>query len=119
MSWSEFTGMTLDNEHVQLRPLAAADREPLREIAMDADIWRYFITRVETDEDFDAFFDAALADQRAGGGWSTTSPTRPSGARAGSMSLAICPNRTDGWRSAGPGWARRSAARASTGGRSS
>jgi RimJ/RimL family protein N-acetyltransferase len=87
MSWSEFTGMTLDNAHVQLRPLLAADREPLREIAMDADIWRYFITRVETDEDFDTFFDAALADQRAGRRVVYHITDKAVGRTAGSMSL--------------------------------
>jgi RimJ/RimL family protein N-acetyltransferase len=87
MSWSEFTGMTLDNEHVQLRPLLAADREPLREIAMDADIWRYFITRIETDEDFDTFFDAALADQRAGRRVVYHITDKALGRTAGSMSL--------------------------------
>jgi RimJ/RimL family protein N-acetyltransferase len=87
MSWSEFTGMTLDNDYVQLRPLLAADREPLREIAMDADIWRYFIIRVETDEDSDTFFDAALADQRAGSRVVYHITDKALGRTAGSMSL--------------------------------
>jgi RimJ/RimL family protein N-acetyltransferase len=87
MSWSDFTGMTLDNDHVQLRPLLAADRESLREIALDADIWRYFIVRVETDEDFDAFFDAALADQKAGRRVVYHITDKTVGRTAGSMSL--------------------------------
>jgi RimJ/RimL family protein N-acetyltransferase len=66
MGWSELAATKLENEHVLLRPVCESDREPLRAIALDPQIWRYFIFRIETDEEFDAFFDAGLADAEAG-----------------------------------------------------
>src|SRR5256885_14260239 len=66
MGWAELAATTLENEHVRLRPFVEADRESLRPLAMDPEIWRYFVIRVETDADFDAFFDTALADLAAG-----------------------------------------------------
>lgn len=58
--------MRLENEYVLLRPVEASDRKLWHAIAMDPRIWRYFVARVETDADFDAFFDAALSDTEAG-----------------------------------------------------
>ena len=66
MSWADIAATRLENEYVLLRPVRAADRASLHAIAMDSQIWRYFVARVETDSDFDAFFDAGLADQEAG-----------------------------------------------------
>src|SRR5262245_3778032 len=66
MTWVDLARTTLENEHALLRPITPGDRESLRSIAMDPSIWRYFVTLIETDDDFDAFFDAALADQDAG-----------------------------------------------------
>lgn len=57
---------SLENEHVLLRPIRPEDRASLHAIAMDPEIWRYFIIRMETDADFDAFFDISIADQQAG-----------------------------------------------------
>jgi len=56
----------LENDQVLLRPIEPGDREAQRAIALDESIWRYFITAIRTEADFDAFFDAALADQEAG-----------------------------------------------------
>ncbi|RSM56229.1 GNAT family N-acetyltransferase [Amycolatopsis sp. WAC 01376] len=66
MSWLELAATTLDNEYVLLRPIVAEDRAAVRSIAMDPDIWRFFVSRVETDADFEAFFDATLADHTDG-----------------------------------------------------
>ncbi|MET7301484.1 GNAT family protein [Embleya sp. NPDC005575] len=66
MGWVETASTTLENEHVLLRPIAPQDREGLRKQAMDLEIWRYFVQIIATDAEFDAFFDAALADQAAG-----------------------------------------------------
>lgn len=65
-AWSEIASTVLANEHAELHPVGEADREPLRKIAFDARIWTYFVAQVETDADFDAFFDTMLADQAAG-----------------------------------------------------
>lgn len=66
MAWAELAATRLENEHVLLRPIEPADRASLHALAMDREIWRYFVTLIETDADFDAFFDAALADLAAG-----------------------------------------------------
>ncbi|WP_326851784.1 GNAT family protein [Actinocrinis sp.] len=58
--------MLLENEHVELHPISQDDREPIRKIAFDHRIWTYFVSRVETDADFEKFFDAMLADQGSG-----------------------------------------------------
>jgi RimJ/RimL family protein N-acetyltransferase len=65
-AWSQNASALLENEHVELHPIAEGDREPLRRIAFDSRIWKYFVSRVENDGDFDGFFDAMLADQAAG-----------------------------------------------------
>jgi RimJ/RimL family protein N-acetyltransferase len=66
VSWIETATTTLENEHALLRPVTETDREPLRAIALDPQIWRYFVMRVSTDAEFDAFFDLGLADANAG-----------------------------------------------------
>jgi RimJ/RimL family protein N-acetyltransferase len=87
MNWADIAATTLENEHVLLRPVREADRAPLREIAMDPQIWRYFVIRVDTDTDFDAFFDAGLADQETGRGIVYYIGEKSSGRAAGSMSF--------------------------------
>ena len=87
MTWAQLATTTLENPHVRLRPVTADDREPLRAIAMDPDIWRYFVTSVGTDAEFDAFFDAGLADQAAGRRAVYHITDKASGATAGSMSF--------------------------------
>jgi RimJ/RimL family protein N-acetyltransferase len=87
MAWFDLANATLENEHVQLHPAAEADREELRPLAKDPDIWRYFITLVETDADFDAFFDATLADLAAGTRVPYVIVDRSLDRTAGSMSL--------------------------------
>jgi RimJ/RimL family protein N-acetyltransferase len=66
MGWSEVAGARLENEHVVLRPVREQDRESLRAIALEPQIWRYFVMRIADDGDFDAFFDLGLADAAAG-----------------------------------------------------
>lgn len=87
MSWFDIAGATLENEHVRLWPVAETDREALRPLAKDPDIWRYFVTLVRDDADFDAFFDATLADLAAGARVPFVIEDRQLGAAAGSMSM--------------------------------
>jgi RimJ/RimL family protein N-acetyltransferase len=87
MSWADIAATTLDNEHVLLRPVRESDRAGLREIAMDPEIWRYFVIRIDTDADFDAFFNAGLADQDAGRRIVYHIADKSSGRAAGSMSF--------------------------------
>jgi RimJ/RimL family protein N-acetyltransferase len=86
MAWAQTAAVRLENEHVLLSPFTPGDRSPLREIAMAPDIWRYFVTRIETPADFDAFFDSALEDQAAGRRISFCITDKHSGRAAGSMS---------------------------------
>jgi RimJ/RimL family protein N-acetyltransferase len=87
MGWADIAGTRLENEHVVLRPVRAEDRESLRAIAMDPEIWRYFVVRIENDADFDAFFDGGLADADAGLRVVYHITDKRSGRAAGSMSF--------------------------------
>ncbi|WP_448317495.1 GNAT family N-acetyltransferase [Streptomyces sp. CO7] len=86
MSWIDVAPAVLENEHVLLRPVTEADREGVRAVAMDQDIWRYFVSLVETDADFETFFAACLADQAAGRRVVFVIVDKESGRIAGSMS---------------------------------
>ncbi|MFC9251162.1 GNAT family N-acetyltransferase [Amycolatopsis thailandensis] len=85
--WVDAARTELSDEHVLLRPIAETDREPLRTQALDPAIWRYFVQLIETDEQFDAFFDAAVADQANGERVVYVITDRSSGLIAGSMSF--------------------------------
>jgi RimJ/RimL family protein N-acetyltransferase len=87
MSWAEIAATSLENEHVLLRPVRPQDRDSLRAIALDPLIWRYFVVRIETAADFDAFFDSGLADQAAGLRVAYHITDKRSGQAAGSMSI--------------------------------
>jgi RimJ/RimL family protein N-acetyltransferase len=87
MSWAQIAAVPLENEHVLLRPVRPEDREQLRAMAMNPEIWRYFPIRIATDADFDAFFDSGLNDLQAGIRVAYTISDRPSGQAAGSMSV--------------------------------
>ena len=65
-AWAQIAATPLENEHVLLRPVRPEDRASWHAIAMDPAIWRYFVLRIDTDADFDAYFDLGLADQAAG-----------------------------------------------------
>ncbi|WP_285567260.1 GNAT family N-acetyltransferase [Streptomyces sp. NBC_01463] len=84
--WWDTATTTLENEDVRLRPIEAGDRDGLHAIAMDPHIWRYFVSRVDDDEDFHAFFDATLEDHRAGRRAVFVITDKQSGRIAGSMS---------------------------------
>jgi RimJ/RimL family protein N-acetyltransferase len=87
MSWADIAATTLENERVLLRPVGEDDRASLREIALDPEIWRYFVVRIETGADFDEFFDAGIADQEAGRRVVYHVTDKDAGRAAGSMSF--------------------------------
>jgi RimJ/RimL family protein N-acetyltransferase len=87
MGWAQLAATTLENDRVLLRPIVAEDRASLRALAMDPEIWRYFVTMIETEADFDAFFDAAIADQEAGRRVAYHITDKRTGRAAGSMSF--------------------------------
>lgn len=87
MAWADLADTTLENEHVALRPVAPEDREGLCAIALDPDIWRHFVVRIETAADFDAFLDQAFADRAAGLRVAYRITDKSTGLPAGSMSF--------------------------------
>jgi RimJ/RimL family protein N-acetyltransferase len=87
VSWTETAAATLDNEHVRLRPITPEDRRALHGIAMDPEIWRYFVSLVTTDADYEAYFDASLADHAAGRRVVFMIIDKSTGRAAGSMSF--------------------------------
>ncbi len=88
MTWIELAAARLENEHVLLQPLREEHRQLLRPIAMDPQIWTYFVTMIETEEDFHNWFDAALAAQHAGRRVVFHITDKRCGATAGSMSYS-------------------------------
>lgn len=87
MSWTDTAGQVLENDRVRMRPLVAGDRESVHAVAMDSSIWRYFVTAVESEEDFDTFYEAMLADQASGKRVVFHITDKDSGRCAGSMSF--------------------------------
>lgn len=86
MSWHEQAATVLDDGVVRLRPITESDREPIRAVAMDPHIWRYFVAMVTDDVSFEAFFDAMLADHAQGRRVVFHITDLASGRTAGSMS---------------------------------
>ncbi|MEU9376962.1 GNAT family N-acetyltransferase [Streptomyces sp. NPDC048255] len=86
-NWAENASATLENDHVLLTPISEADREGVRAVAMDPDIWRYFTTVVGSDSDFESFFDGNLREQDAGRRAVYVITDKATGRTAGSMSL--------------------------------
>ncbi|MCF2528817.1 GNAT family N-acetyltransferase [Yinghuangia soli] len=87
MTWATKAPAVLENDHVRLAPVTEDDREGLHAVAMDPDIWRYFVSAVESDEDYKVFFDTCLADQAAGRRVVFIVTDKASGRIAGSMSF--------------------------------
>jgi RimJ/RimL family protein N-acetyltransferase len=87
VGWAQLAAAPLQDEHVLLRPVVPDDRAALHAIAMDPDIWRFFVMAIRTDADFDAFFDLGLADQAAGRRVVYHITDKRTGHAAGSMSF--------------------------------
>lgn len=88
MTWVERAAVPLECEHVLLRPLEEQDRPLLHAIAMDPRIWSYFVTAVETDDDFHAWFDHSVKEQQAGRRAPFCVVDKTTGSVAGSMSFS-------------------------------
>jgi RimJ/RimL family protein N-acetyltransferase len=88
MTWVERAAVPLECEHVLLRPLREQHRPLLHPVAMDPRIWRYFVTNVETDADFHAWFDQTVREQQAGRRAAFCIIERSTAAAAGSMAFS-------------------------------
>ena len=86
MGWAQTAAVPLENEHVLVRPIEAGDRQSLLEIALDPAIWRYFVSRVETEADYAVLFDAMIEDHAAGRRVVFHITDKSTGRAAGSMS---------------------------------
>jgi len=86
MSWEHIRDARLENEHVLLRRISDDDREQLRAIAFDPEIWRYFVSRVTTEAEFDQFMAEAIADTDAGRRIAFCVISKPDNRIVGSMS---------------------------------
>jgi RimJ/RimL family protein N-acetyltransferase len=62
MSWGTLPDLVLSNERVTLRRVRIADVEAFSRIAYDPEVWRYFVTRIESREDLDTFMETAIRD---------------------------------------------------------
>jgi RimJ/RimL family protein N-acetyltransferase len=87
MSWENIKDARLENEHVLLTRLTRAYRDQLHDIAFDPDIWRYFVSRVSTEADFDKMISDAIADTDAGRRIVFCVIAKPGNKVAGSMSF--------------------------------
>jgi len=86
MSWEQARSARLENEYVLLRPIVAADRDQFHAIAFDPDTWRYFVGRIDTEEDLDRWIGDAVADIAAGRRVAFAVISKAANAIAGSMS---------------------------------
>jgi RimJ/RimL family protein N-acetyltransferase len=64
--WDQIGHTKLENEHVLMRPIVSGDREQFRAIAFEVDIWKYFVSRITNDVEFDQFMTSAIEDTAAG-----------------------------------------------------
>jgi len=86
MSWSKACAAILENNVVLLRPIVLSDAEQLRAIAFDADIWRYFVFRIDQQADLDKFIADSINDTAAGTCVAFSIIVKASQELAGSMS---------------------------------
>ena len=86
MSWSKACAAILENNVVLLRPIVLSDAEQFRAIAFDADIWRYFVFRIDQQADLDKFIADSINDTAAGTCVAFSIIVKASQELAGSMS---------------------------------
>jgi RimJ/RimL family protein N-acetyltransferase len=86
MAWERARTARLENEHVLLRPIVPEDREQYRSIVFDPETWRYFVTRITSEEDLDRFIADAVEDTAAGRRVAFAVISKADHAIAGSMS---------------------------------
>jgi RimJ/RimL family protein N-acetyltransferase len=58
--------VTLQGRHVRLEPLSLAHLDPLAEVGLDAELWRWTLAQIGSKDDLRRYIEAALALQQAG-----------------------------------------------------
>jgi len=86
MSWSKARAAILEKNIILLRPIVLSDAEQFRAIAFDADIWRYFVFRIDKQADLDKFIADSINDTAAGTCVAFSIIVKASQELAGSMS---------------------------------
>lgn len=109
MSWVA-QPLVLEGAFVRLEPLTRAHAAPLGEVALDADIWRWTVSRIETADDMLRYVERALEERAAGTGYPFATIERASGRVVGSTRyLAIDPSHRRleiGYTFLAPAWQR-------------
>lgn len=109
MSWVA-QPLVLEGAFVRLEPLTRAHAAPLGEVALDADIWRWTLSRIETADDMLRYVERALEERAAGTGYPFATIERASGRVVGSTRyLAIDPSHRRleiGYTFLAPAWQR-------------
>jgi hypothetical protein len=97
------TPVTLEGQHVGLKPLGKEHLAGLAEVGLDPELWRWIPTAVRTREEMAAYIDTALQEQERGVflpfALLERTQDKPLGARVMAISIA----RITAWKSAGPG----------------
>ncbi|HEY3606279.1 MAG TPA: GNAT family protein [Pseudonocardiaceae bacterium] len=66
MSWDELANAKLSNHRVSLRRIRVTDAAAFGDIVFEPETWRYFVTRIETNEDLATFVESAIRDTLTG-----------------------------------------------------
>jgi RimJ/RimL family protein N-acetyltransferase len=66
MSWAKLKDVVLMNDRVELRRVRLTDRASFERIALEPEIWQYFVARISTVDDLDEFLETAVADTLRG-----------------------------------------------------
>jgi RimJ/RimL family protein N-acetyltransferase len=66
VSWDRIREETLEDERLILRRISSDDREQIRSLVFDPDIWRYFVFRVSSESDLTQFMVEALTETDKG-----------------------------------------------------
>ena len=62
MSWNSLLQSTLSNDYVILKPITPSYVDALRSIAMDPEIWQYFVEQVNDEQGLQTFVQNAVND---------------------------------------------------------
>jgi len=104
------TVVTLEGRHVRLEPLTLAHHVSLCEVALDPELWRWTIAKVEKPEDLRRYIEAALREQALGSALPFATIERSSGRPVGSTrfgSIEPAHRRVEiGWTWIGCAWQR-------------
>jgi RimJ/RimL family protein N-acetyltransferase len=107
---ASLASVTLDGQRVRLEPLTLAHVDPLTEIGLDPDIWRFTTIRVASRDDMQRYVEEALDWQRAGTALPFATVDRASGRIVGATrfaNIAAEHRRAEiGWTWIAPAWQR-------------